>query len=115
GGVRGGLFVLNSVLLLSVMLRQLGTAQFALFALVYPFLRFGFTGAFDPGLTVALSRRVSMAWATESTQAICEEFTAAAALFALLLPLLALLAVWASPALARALLRGQPLLWPLAA
>ncbi|MGH7973354.1 MAG: hypothetical protein ACREIC_31935, partial [Limisphaerales bacterium] len=46
GGIRGAVFVLNSILLLRVLVGRLGADEFALFALVYPFLRFGFTGAF---------------------------------------------------------------------
>lgn len=107
GGVRGGLFVLNTLLLMRVLLDRLGAEEFAVFVMAYPFLRFGFSGAFDPGLTVALSRRVSVAWAEGDAAGINQEFSASVLLFTLALPLALVVAGAISRPLVNLLLPGS--------
>jgi O-antigen/teichoic acid export membrane protein len=59
GGLRGLVFLLNSLVVAPVLMFRLGPETFALFALVTPFLRYGFNGVFDLGLATALARFVS--------------------------------------------------------
>lgn len=57
------MFFANGVVTVPILLRCLGQTHFAAFALVAPFLRYGFNGIFDFGIATAVVRHVSRSYA----------------------------------------------------
>lgn len=77
GGVRGGVLLVNTLVLTPILIFGLGTERFAILALVTPFLRYGFNGVFDLGLATALVRFVSRDFATGDHDSVNEYFASA--------------------------------------
>lgn len=64
GGIRGGVLLANTLVLTPILISRLGRDQFAILALVTPFLRYGFNGVFDLGLATGLVRFLSRDFAS---------------------------------------------------
>jgi O-antigen/teichoic acid export membrane protein len=59
GGIRGFVFMVNTVILVPLLMKSMGKQQFAILALVTPFLRYGFNGVFDFGIAAGIVRHTS--------------------------------------------------------
>ena len=70
GGIRGLVFMANTLVLVPLLMASLGKEQFAILALVTPFLRYGFNGVFDFGAAAGVVRHTSRSFATSDTEGI---------------------------------------------
>src|SRR5260370_17617080 len=67
GGVRGVVYLAATLVLIPLLMNSLGKQQFAILALVTPFLRYGFNGVFDFGIATGLVRHTSQSAAAAAT------------------------------------------------
>ena len=81
GGVRGSLLLTNTLVLTPLLIAKLGKEQFALLALATPFMRYGFNGVFDLGLSTAVVRFVSRESGIGNNDGIKKYFTSALFLY----------------------------------
>ena len=63
-------YIANTLILVPLLLKSLGKERFAILALVTPFLRYGFTGVFDPGVAAGVTRFTSRSFANSETEAV---------------------------------------------
>jgi O-antigen/teichoic acid export membrane protein len=68
GGIRGLVFMANTLVLVPLLLVSLGKEQFAILALVTPFLRYGFNGVFDCGIATGIVRHTSRSFAASDVK-----------------------------------------------
>lgn len=68
GGIRGLVFLGNTLILVPLLITSLGKEQFAILALVTPFLRYGFNGVFDCGVATGVVRHVSRSFAASEVE-----------------------------------------------
>ena len=68
GGIRGLAFLVNTIVLVPLLMVSLGKEQFAILALVTPFLRYGFNGVFDFGIAAGVVRHTSRCFASSDTE-----------------------------------------------
>lgn len=81
GGLRGAIFVLNTVLLVPILLKGLGKEQFAILAFAAPFLRYGFNGVFDFGIANGIVRYTSRSFASKDAIAVNEYLSSGLVLY----------------------------------
>jgi O-antigen/teichoic acid export membrane protein len=67
GGIRGLVFMANTLVLVPLVMSSLGQERFALLALVTPFLRYGFNGVFDFGVATGVVRHTSRSFAASDS------------------------------------------------
>src|SRR5450432_505415 len=107
GGARGVVFLVNSLIIAPVLMHRLGPQVFALFALVTPFLRYGFSGVFDLGLATALMRFVSREAAASNVEEVNRYLSSAFVLYLTFGGVLLLLYHALAPAILRFLLTSN--------
>jgi O-antigen/teichoic acid export membrane protein len=83
GGIRGVVLFVNALVLTPILIFGLGKEQFAVLALVTPFLRYGFNGVFDLGLATGLVRFLSRDFAAGNYKGISGYFASGLLLYAL--------------------------------
>ncbi|HEY6947169.1 MAG TPA: oligosaccharide flippase family protein [Candidatus Acidoferrum sp.] len=105
------IFLGNTLVLVPVLLRGLGKEQFALLALVTPFLRCGFNGVFDLGIATGIVRYISRSFAADDSARVNEYVSSGIVLYVLLGTLLAGSYYAFAPFLLHALTRGNGALY----
>ena len=68
GGVRGLVFMINTLVLVPLLMISLGKQQFAILAIAMPFMRYGFNGVFDFGVATGVIRHTSRSFAASDTE-----------------------------------------------
>lgn len=107
GGIRGMVFIVNTLVLTPILLFGLGKEMFAVLTLATPFLRYGFNGVFDFGLATGLVRFVSRDFVAGAQPSINRYMTSAMLIY-LVSGLLLLTAYWlVSPILVTSLVGGD--------
>lgn len=81
GGVRGLVLLINTVVLVPLLMSTLGKPEFALLALVTPFLRYGFNGVFDLGFATGTVRYASRSFAVCDREAVNGYLSSAMAMY----------------------------------
>jgi len=94
----------NTLVLTPILISRLGREQFAILALVTPFLRYGFNGVFDLGLATGLVRFVSRDFAAGDHVSINRYFTSSFWLYVTVGALLLVLYQLVSPSMLHSLL-----------
>jgi O-antigen/teichoic acid export membrane protein len=114
GGIRGGVLLVNTLVLTPILISRLGREQFAVLALAIPFLRYGFNGVFDLGLATALVRFVSRDFAVGDHRNINRYFAGALLLYVVAGVILLSLYRLASPLVLHSLLGFDTQLYKMA-
>lgn len=68
GGIRGLVFLGNTLIIVPILITSLRKEQFAILALVTPFLRYGFNGVFDCGIATGVVRHTSRSFAASEVE-----------------------------------------------